>query len=271
MKNQLMAVAVALSSSWSVTRAETSVLVLQSTTSTAHSGFYEAILPAFEKTTGIDVQVIAVGTGQALKNAANCDGDMLLVHARAAEDAFVAAGYGTARYNIMYNDFVLLGPAADPARIAGLDVDEALRGIAQAQMPFASRGDDSGTHNAELRLWDMAGLDPRDASGRWYRELGAGMGTTLNVAVAMGAYLISDRATWVSFANQGDHVILVDGGPELFNQYGAIPVSPDYCPKANIKAAQAFTDWLRGPVGQNAINGFQIFGQQLFFGNADLP
>lgn len=248
--------------------AEDAVLLLQSTTSTANSGLYDAIIPQFEAVSGIDVQVVAVGTGQALKNAANCDGDMLLVHARAAEEAFVAAGYGEARYDIMYNDFVLLGPKDDPAGIKGASVEGALQQITQTQAAFVSRGDDSGTHKAEMALWAAAGLDPSLASGDWYRELGSGMGATLNAAVAMGAYVLSDRATWLSFANPAEHAVLVEGAPELFNQYGAIPVSAAHCPKASTDAAHMFTEWLRGADGQAAINGFRAAGQQLFFGNA---
>lgn len=248
--------------------AQDQVLVLQSTTSTANSGFYDAILPQFQAQAGIEVRVVAVGTGQALKNAANCDGDMVLVHARAAEEDFVAKGYGTARYDIMYNDFVILGPQADPAGIEGGSVQQALTRIATSGAVFVSRGDDSGTHQAEMALWRSADLDPAASSGDWYRELGSGMGATLNAAVAMGAYVLSDRATWISFGNPGAHQILVQGAPALFNQYGAIPVSPTHCPKANVAAAQAFTDWLRGPVGQTAIDGFRLAGQQLFFANA---
>ena len=248
--------------------AEDSVLLLQSTTSTANSGLYDAIIPQFEAVSGIDVQVVAVGTGQALKNAANCDGDMLLVHARAAEEAFVAAGYGEARYDIMYNDFVLLGPKDDPAGVKGATVAVALQQITQTQAAFVSRGDDSGTHKAEMKLWAAADLDPSHASGGWCRELGSGMGATVTAAVAMGAYVLSDRATWLSFANPANHAVLVEGAPELFNQYGAIPVSAAHCPKANVDAAHRFTDWLRSAEGQGAINGFRAAGQQLFFGNA---
>ncbi len=244
-------------------------VLVQSTTSTANSGLYDHLLPIFEGETGIRVNVVAVGTGQALQNARNCDGDLLLVHAKASEEEFVAEGYGTARTDLMYNDFVIVGPAGDPAGIAGMsDVQEALEAIAAAEAPFASRGDDSGTHKKEMALWGEAGADPLAASGEWYRETGSGMGATLNAGIGMGAYVMTDRATWISFGNKGDFGIVVEGDEDLFNQYGVIPVSSDACPDVNAEGAQAFADWLLSEDGQAAIAAFEVEGQQLFFPNA---
>ncbi|MEM7652245.1 MAG: substrate-binding domain-containing protein [Pseudomonadota bacterium] len=244
-------------------------IIVQSTTSTQNSGLYDAILPAFEAATGIQVRVVAVGTGQAIKNARNCDGDVLLVHAKAAEEAFVAAGFGAARTDLMYNDFVLVGPGDDPAGVAGVEtISAALRRIEQAKSVFASRGDDSGTHKKEVALWATAGLDPSDASGTWYRETGSGMGATLNIAVGMGAYSLTDRATWIAFANKGDHRIVLEGDDALFNQYGIIPVSPDACPSVKQAAAVRFVKWMVSEPGQSAIAAYRRAGQQLFFPNA---
>ena len=244
-------------------------IVVQSTTSTQNSGLFEAILPQFTAATGIDVRVVAVGTGQALRNAQNGDGDVLLVHAKAAEEVFVAEGWGVARHDVMYNDFVIVGPTADPARISGVtDATAALAQIADAQAPFASRGDDSGTHKAELRLWAEADVDASAASGSWYRETGSGMGATLNVAVGMGAYTMTDRATWISFGNKADHQVLVGGDPRLFNQYGVILVNPERHATVKAEAGQSFVDWLTGEAGQAAIADFALDGQQLFFPNA---
>lgn len=244
-------------------------ITLQSTTSTQNSGLYDAILPAFTETSGIEVRVVAVGTGQAIRNAGNCDGDVLVVHAKAAEEAFVAAGHGVARHNLMYNDFVLVGPGEDPAGVAGVaDTSAALRAIAAAEAPFASRGDDSGTHKKEVALWQAAGVDASAASGTWYRETGSGMGATLNIAAGMGAYTLTDRATWIAFANKGDLAILHEGAEALFNQYGAIRVSPDHCPSVKAEAAETFVDWLLSEPGQAAIAGYRLDGQQLFFPNA---
>ena len=244
-------------------------IIVQSTTSTQNSGLYDAILPAIEAATGIEVRVVAVGTGQAIKNARNCDGDVLLVHAKAAEEAFVAAGFGAARTDLMYNDFVLVGPGDDPAGVAGVEtISAALRRIEQAKSVFASRGDDSGTHKKEVALWATAGLDPSDASGTWYRETGSGMGATLNIAVGMGAYSLTDRATWIAFANKGDHRIVLEGDAALFNQYGIIPVSPDACPSVKQAAAARFVEWMVSEPGQSAIAAYRRAGQQLFFPNA---
>lgn len=244
-------------------------IIVQSTTSTQNSGLYDALLPRFTAEAGIEVRVVAVGTGQAIKNARNCDGDVLLVHARAAEEAFVAAGFGVARADVMYNDFVIVGPAADPARVAGSrDAAAALAAIRSARAPFASRGDDSGTHKAELALWRAAGIDPTAESGGWYRETGSGMGATLNLATGMGAYALTDRATWITFANKGGHRIAVEGDAAMFNQYGVILVSPERCPNVKAAAGQRFIDWLLSDEGQAAIAAYRRGGQQLFFPNA---
>ena len=244
-------------------------ITLASTTSTENSGLFAHLLPRFEAESGIAVRVVAVGTGQAIRLAQNGDADVLLVHHRPSEEAFVAAGFGVARHDVMYNDFVLIGPAADPAGIRGMtDAAGALARIAAAAAPFASRGDDSGTHKAELTLWSKAGVDQRAASGAWYRELGAGMGATLNTAAAMGAYTLADRGTWISFANKGELELLVAGDEVLFNPYGVILVNPDR--HGHVKAAdgQVFIDWLTGPAGQATIAAFKRDGQPLFFPHA---
>ena len=250
-------------------RAEDQSILLQSTTSTANSGLYDAILPLFSNKTGIKVHVVAVGTGQAIKNARNGDGDVLLVHARSAEEKFVAEGYGVQRFDVMYNDFIIVGPAADPARIAGIrDATTALQQIAQSEARFASRGDNSGTHKKEMSLWKSAGIDPTAASGAWYRETGSGMGATLNAAVGMDAYALTDRGTWISFKNKGDFQILVAGDANLFNQYGVILVNPEKHPHIKADAGQAFIDWILSDAGQSAIASYTLEGQQLFFPNA---
>lgn len=250
-------------------QADSASILVQSTTSTANSGLYDHILPLFEAAKGIRVNVVAVGTGQAIRNAQNCDGDLLLVHAKAAEEAFVAAGHGTQRTDLMYNDFVIVGPIEDPAQVRGTaDVATALARIALSGAFFASRGDESGTHKKEMALWAAAGLDPAADSGRWYRETGSGMGATLNAAVGMGAYAMTDRATWISFANKQDFAIMVEGDAALFNQYGVIPVSAEKCPAVQAEEAQAFADWLLSAEGQAAIAAYRVDGQQLFFPNA---
>ena len=244
-------------------------IVVQSTTSTQNSGLYDHILPMFREKTGIEVRVVAVGTGQAIRNAENGDGDVLLVHARAAEEEFVADGYGVARFDLMYNDFVVVGPPADPAGVSGMtDAVAALEKIAGAEVPFASRGDDSGTHKAELGLWKEAGVDVQAASGAWYRETGSGMGTTLNTGIGMGAYVMTDRATWISFGNKGAHRIVVEGDPRLVNQYGVIPVNPVKHPNVKADLGRQFVDWILSREGQAAIGSFTVDGQQLFFPNA---
>ena len=252
-----------------LTLAEDKSILVQSTTSTQNSGLYGYLLPLFKADSGITVNVVAVGTGQAIKNAQNCDADVLLVHAKPAEEKFVADGYGVKRFDLMYNDFVIVGPASDPAGIAGgKDAAEALKTIAANKALFASRGDNSGTHKAEKALWKMAGLDPTGASGGWYRETGSGMGATLNAGVGMGAYVLTDRATWISFKNKGDFKIAVEGDKALFNQYGVILVNKDKCPTVKVELGQQFIDWLLSPKGQDAIRGFRVDGQQLFFPNA---
>ena len=249
--------------------AEERFIILQSTTSTQNSGLFDAILPRFRAKTGIEVRVVAVGTGQALKNARNGDGDVLLVHAKPEEEAFVAAGWGVKRYDVMYNDFVIVGPANDPADIAGLrQAGTALRKIAQTPAAFISRGDESGTHKKERALWKIAAVDPLEATGRWYREAGTGMGATLNTAVGMRAYTLTDRGTWLSFRNKADYTIQVEGDPQLFNQYGVILVNPAKHPHVKADLGQQFIDWLAGPEGQSLIAGYTIAGQPLFFPNA---
>ncbi len=244
-------------------------IIVQSTTSTANSGLYDHLLPLIEKDTGITVNVVAVGTGQAITNAGNCDGDVLLVHAKAAEETFVADGGGVSRSDLMYNDFVVVGPAADPAGIAGSsDIGASLKKIAESGALFASRGDDFGTHKKEVSLWAATGIDPTAASGDWYRETGSGMGATLNAGIGMGAYVLTDRATWTSFGNKQDFAVAVEGDPQLFNQYGVILVNPDRCPNVKAEAGQAVIDWLLSDKGQEAIASFTIEGQQLFIPNA---
>jgi tungstate transport system substrate-binding protein len=244
-------------------------IVVQSTTSTQNSGLFDHILPMFTEKTGIQVRVVAVGTGQALKNARNGDGDVLLVHAKSSEEKFVAEGYGVKRSDLMYNDFVIVGPKSDPAGVRGMrDATAALAKLAEARATFASRGDDSGTHKKELRLWKQTEVDPVKASGTWYRETGSGMGATLNTAAGLGAYTMSDRATWIAFKNKGDLKILVEGDERLFNQYGIILVNPDKHPHVKAKAGQMFIDWLLGDEGQRAIGSYRMNGQQLFFPNA---
>ena len=250
-------------------QAEDKFVIVQSTTSTQNSGLFDHILPIFTKKTGIEVRVVAVGTGQALKNAANGDGDVVLVHSKPDEEKFVTDGWGVKRYDVMYNDFIIVGPAADPAKIAGLkDAAASLKKIADAEAPFASRADESGTHKAELKLWQDAGVDPKPSSGKWYLETGSGMGATLNTAVGKQAYALTDRGTWLSFANKDDFKILVEGDPKLLNQYGVILVNPAKHPNVKEKEGQAFIDWLTGPEGQAAIANYKIEGEQLFFPNA---
>jgi tungstate transport system substrate-binding protein len=244
-------------------------IILQSTTSTQNSGLFEHILPLFTKETGIEVRVVAVGTGQALKNAQNGDGDVVLVHSEPDEQKFVADGWGVKRYPVMYNDFIIVGPVSDPAKIAGLkNAPDALKRIAEGRAPFASRADDSGTHKAELKLWANAQVDPKASSGSWYMETGSGMGATLNLAVGKQAYSLTDRGTWLSFANKRDYKILVEGDHKLFNQYGVILVNPNRHQNVKASEGQTFIDWLTGPEGQAAIAAYKIDGQQLFFPNA---
>ena len=265
----VMMVAFAAASFTSGRAAAQGAVVVQSTTSTQNSGFYRHVAPAFTAETGIAVRVIAVGTGQALKNARNCDGDLLITHARETELDFVARGFGTMRRELMYNDFVIIGPPADPAGIAtAQDTRSALQRIATAGAPFASRGDASGTHLKERRLWEAAGLAPWARQDSWYRETGNGMGATLNYAVQSHSYTLTDRATWLAFGNRFDHAILMQGDPALFNQYAIVSISPDRCPSVASAAADRFADWLLSPRGQARIATLTRQGQQLFFPNA---
>jgi tungstate transport system substrate-binding protein len=265
----LIAASALLALSIAAPQAAEKFIILQSTTSTQNSGLFDHLLPNFTKRTGIEVRVVAVGTGQALKNAANGDGDVVLVHSEADENKFVADGWGVKRYPIMYNDFIIVGPAADPAGIArSKEAPAALKKIAEVKAPFASRADESGTHKAELALWKEAGVDPKQASGTWYLETGSGMGATLNTAVGKHAYALTDRGTWLAFTNKSNFKILVEGDNRLFNQYGAILVNPVKYPKVRAKEGQVFIDWLRGQEGQAAIASYRIDGEQVFFPNA---
>ena len=241
-------------------------IILQSTTSTQNSGLLDYLLPKFERKTGIRVKVVAVGTGQALKNAARGDGDVVLVHARQLEEAFMKAGHGALRRDVMYNDFVIVCPKDDPAGIAGMtDAVAAFKKIAQTKTRFISRGDDSGTHRKELALWRAAGIDPRRESGSWYLEAGRGMGATLNMAAAMGACTLTDRGTWIAHNNRGDLTIVVQGDVRLFNPYGVILVNPKRHPHVKEAAARKFIDWLTGAEGQRLIASYRLRGRQLFF------
>ena len=244
-------------------------ITVASTTSTEQSGLFRHLLPPFTQQTGIEVRVVAVGTGQALDIGRRGDADVVFVHARSQEEKFVAEGSGVQRFEVMYNDFILVGPKSDPAKVAGTrDIVGALRKIKSAAAPFASRGDNSGTHFAELELWKMAGVDMARDKGPWYRETGSGMGPTLNTASAMNAYALADRGTWLSFRNRGDLVVSVEGDQRLFNQYGVILVSPAKHPHVKREMGQAFIDWLISPQGQKAIAHYKIGGAQLFFPNA---
>ena len=247
-------------------------ITLASTTSTEQSGLFGHILPFFTRETGITVRVVALGSGQALDIGRRGDADVVLVHDRVAEERFVAEGFGGPRRHVMFNDFVITGPAADPARITGLgDAVAALSRIAAARAPFISRGDRSGTHAAELRLWQLAGIDPATGRGQWYREVGQGMGPALNTAAAQGAYILADRGTWLSFRNRQDQRILIEGDTRLFNQYGVMLVNARRHPHVKAADGQRFIDWLLSSAGQAAIAGYRINGEQLFFPNADKP
>ena len=248
-------------------------IILQSTTSTHNSGLYRAILPQFEKLTGISVRVIGVGTGQAIRNAQQCDGDVLLVHSRAAEDDFVAQGFGDYRRDVMYNDFVVIGPSHDPAGLldsaSAADAFAAIKKSgAESGTIFVSRGDSSGTHLAELKFWSLIGVDANSLSNDWYKEVGNGMGATLNIAVEKQAYTLSDRATWLAFNSKQDAIIAFQGDPILYNQYGIIPISKTHCPSVKYDLAARFIDWILSPLGQAAIADYRRGGAQLFFPNA---
>jgi len=249
--------------------AQQKFITVASTTSTEQSGLFKHMLPVFEKKTGIQVRVVAQGTGQALDMGRRGDADVVFVHDKVAEEKFVADGFGVQRFEVMYNDFVLVGPKADPAKIAGSkDIVDAYKKIAAASAPFASRGDKSGTHAAELRLWKTSGVDPLTGKGSWYRETGSGMGPTLNTASAMNAYSFTDRGTWLSFKNRGDLVIVVEGDQKLFNQYGVMLVNPAKHPHVKKDLGQAFVDWVISPEGQQTIAAYKIGADQLFFPNA---
>jgi tungstate transport system substrate-binding protein len=253
-------------------RAQDKSIVVSSTTSTQDSGLFGHILPLFKAKSGIDVKVVAQGTGQALDTGRRGDADVVFVHAKPQEEKFIADGAGVKRYPVMYNDFVLIGPKSDPAGIKGMaDVAEALKTIKAKGAPFISRGDRSGTHAAELDLWKAAGVDIGKDKGPWYKEIGQGMGAALNTASAANAYVLADRGTWLSFKNRGDLDILVAGDKRMFNQYGVILVNPAKHPHVKKDLGQAFIDWLVSPQGQKAIADYKINGQQLFFPNANAP
>ena len=244
-------------------------LILQSTTSTQNSGLYEYLLPLYQQETGDTVHVVAVGTGQALTNGRRCDGDLLLIHSKADEEKFVKDGYGLMRRQVMYNDFVLIGPASDPADIhSSKSAQMAFKRLFDTSSRFVSRGDNSGTHKSEKKRWQSAGRMPAPHSGDWYLETGTGMGATLNTAVELDAYSYSDRATWLKFGNRANHKIVFEGDPELFNQYGVVLINPDHCPHINLEAATQFANWLTGSAGQTHIANYQLNGAPLFIPNA---
>ncbi|RZL64432.1 MAG: extracellular solute-binding protein [Variovorax sp.] len=254
--------------------AHAQTITMASTTSTEQSGLFGHLLPAFKKATDIDVKVVAVGTGQAIDMARRGDADVLFVHDQAAEEKFVAEGFAARRLPVMYNDFVLVGPKADPAGVKGQDIVAGLKKVAAANAPFVSRGDKSGTDAAERRLWTQTGVGeagqpvPNDKKGSGYKECGCGMGPALNMAASSGAYVLADRGTWLSFKNRADLAVLVEGDKRLFNQYGVMVVSPEKFPKLNSQGAQKFVDWIVSPAGQQSIAAYKIGGEQLFFPNA---
>ena len=255
-----------------VTSAQERFITVASTTSTEQSGLFGYLLPKFTEKTGIKVRVVALGTGQALDVGRRGDADVVFVHDKAAEEKFLSEGWATKRQDVMYNDFIIVGPKSDPAKIAGSkDVLDALRKIAAAKAPFISRGDRSGTHAAELRYWKAADVDLAAVKGDWYKEIGQGMGPALNMGSASNAYVLSDRGTWLSFKNRGDLVIVVEGDKRLFNQYGVMLVNPAKHPQVKAKDGQAFVDWVVSRDGQSAIAGYKIDGQQLFFPDAGQP
>ncbi|RTR06577.1 substrate-binding domain-containing protein [Halomonas nitroreducens] len=266
-RHTLAAIALMGLSMPAVAQEQAPYITLASTTSTENSGLFDAIIPQFSEASGIEVRVVAVGTGQAFEIARRGDADSLLVHDTAGEERFVADGYASQRADVMYNDFVIIGSAEDPAGIGEAEtVEQAFSRIAEAEAPFASRGDDSGTHRAERRLWDAAGIEP---GGEWYRELGSGMGQTLNTAAGMDAYVMSDRATWVAFDNRQNLALLFEGDEALFNQYGSLRLSEEKHPHLKHDLAAEWHDWLLSDQGQQAIADFEVKGQQLFFPNAD--
>jgi len=253
-------------------QAQERFITVASTTSTEQSGLFGYLLPIYEKQTGVKVRVVALGTGQALDVGRRGDADVVFVHARVAEEKFLAEGQGVKRFPVMYNDFILIGPKADPAKIGGgKDILEALKKVRAAQAPFVSRGDRSGTHMAELELWKASGIDLDKVKGPWYRDTGQGMGPALNTAASMGAYILADRGTWLAFKNRGELTILVEGDKRLFNQYGVMLVNPDKHPSVKKELGQQFIDWLVSPAGQKTIADYKINGEQLFYPNAADP
>ena len=268
-RRRLLAALVGLALLASPALAQEKFIVVASTTSTEQSGLFGHILPAFEKATGIKVRVVALGTGQALDTARRGDADVVFVHDKVAEEKFIAEGFGVERKEVMYNDFILVGPKDDPAKVAGgKDITEALKKIEAAKAPFVSRGDKSGTHAAELRLWKEAGIDLDKVKGPWYRDTGSGMGPALNTAASMNAYIIADRGTWLSFKNRANLTVVVEGDTRLFNQYGVILVNPAKHSHVKKDLGQAFIDWVVSADGQKTIAEYRIDGQQLFFPNA---
>jgi tungstate transport system substrate-binding protein len=253
-------------------RAEDKSIVVASTTSTEDSGLFGYLLPKFQEKTGIAVKVVPQGTGQALDAARRCDADVVFVHAKAEEEKFVNEGYGVKRFPVMYNGFILVGPKSDPAHVKGMkNIAEALHKIKEANAPFISRGDRSGTHTAELKLWQDAGIDIEKDHGDWYKSIGQGMGAALNMAQASNAYVLSDRGTWLHFRNKGDLEIVVQGDKRMFNQYGVILVNPQKCPNVKAQLGQQFVDWLVLPDGQKTIADYKIDGERLFYPNANDP
>ena len=273
MPNRFLSFAVALCvgavAAYAPAIAEDRSIVVASTTSTQDSGLFGYLLPIFKAKTGIEVKVIAQGTGQALDTARRGDADVVFVHAKPQEEKFLAEGFGVKRFDVMHNDFVLIGPKGDPAGVKGKDIETALKTIQAKGTPFVSRGDRSGTHAAELALWKQAGIDIAAGKGPWYREIGQGMGAALNAASGMNGYVLSDRGTWISFKNRGDLQIVVEGDKRLFNQYGVMLVNPEKYPSVKKELGQAFVDWLISPEGQAAIAGYRIDGEQLFFPDAE--
>jgi tungstate transport system substrate-binding protein len=249
--------------------AQQKFITVASTTSTEQSGLFKHLLPIFERTTGVQVRVVALGTGQALDMGRRGDADVVFVHARPLEEKFVAEGHGVKRFEVMYNDFVLIGPRPDPAKAGGQDIAQAFQRIKAAGAPFVSRGDRSGTHFAELEIWKLAGIDIGKEKGAWYRDTGQGMGPALNTAAGMNAYILADRGTWLSFKNRGELTIVVEGDRRLFNQYGIILVNPQRHASVKRELGQAFIDWVISPEGQRTIAGYKVGGEQLFFPNAD--
>ena len=264
-----MALCVGAVAAYAPAIAEDRSIVVASTTSTQDSGLFGYLLPIFKAKTGIEVKVIAQGTGQALDTARRGDADVVFVHAKSQEEKFLAEGFGVKRFDVMYNDFVLIGPRGDPAGVKGNDIETALKTIQAKGTPFVSRGDRSGTHAAELALWKQAGIDIAAGKDPWYREIGQGMGAALNAASGMNGYVLSDRGTWISFKNRGDLQIVVEGDKRLFNQYGVMLVNPEKYPSVKKELGQAFVDWLISPEGQAAIAGYRIDGEQLFFPDAE--